>query len=89
MAKTIFDLGLSVEAVTLFLLIEGLEGGKIDPEKNCAADSTNITIESCMAKWSGEEDDFKTALEELLSAGAIKNNDSELSISKADAWKTK
>ncbi len=89
MAKTVFDLGLSVEAVSLFLLIEGLEGGKIDPDKNCTATPSAITIDSCLEKWSGEKIDFESALKELLAAGAVRNNDSELTITKPDSWKKK
>lgn len=89
MAKTVFDLGLSVEAVSLFLLIEGLEGAKIDPDKNCKATPGAITIDSCLEKWSGEKVDFEGALKELLAAGAVRNNDSELSITKSDTWKKK
>ncbi|CCO22889.1 hypothetical protein [Maridesulfovibrio hydrothermalis] len=89
MAATIFDLGLSVEAVSLFLLIEGLEGSKIDPDKNCTAKSANITADICLAKWNGEDADFKRALSELLAVGAIKDNNSELGTTKPAAWKTK
>ncbi|WP_320171429.1 hypothetical protein [Maridesulfovibrio sp.] len=89
MPTTIFDLGLSVEAVSLFLLIEGLEGNRIDPDKNCTARPQPITVESCLAKWSGGEADFKAALTELTAIGALKNEHSQLSITKADTWKTK
>ena len=89
MAKAIFDLGLSVEAVSLYLLIEGMAGSKIDPDKNCTAGNTGITIESCLEKWNGEKIDFDKALEDLLAAGTIKNSDSELTLTKPAAWKTK
>ncbi|WP_027720559.1 hypothetical protein [Maridesulfovibrio zosterae] len=89
MAKSIFDLGLSVEAVSLFLLIEGMAGSKIDAEKNCKASTEGITVHSCIEKWSGEEVDFNSALEELVAAGVVKNRDSDLSITKTDTWKTK
>lgn len=89
MAKTIFDLGLSVEAVSLFLLIEGQEGSKIDPDTNCKARPDEISIEGCLAKWNGNETDFNAALKELTAAGAVKNSNSLLSITKADTWKTK
>ncbi len=89
MGKTIFDLGLSVEAVSLFLLIEGQEGSKIDPDKNCTAKPHDISIEDCLAKWNGNDGDFNAALEELTAAGAVKNTNSLLRITKPDTWITK
>ncbi|WP_432738528.1 hypothetical protein [Maridesulfovibrio sp. FT414] len=89
MAKSIFDLGLSVEAVSLFLLIEGQEVGKIDPDKNCTAKPESISIDGCLSKWNGEEKDFRSALVELEAAEAIKNSNSLLSTTKPDRWKTK
>ncbi len=89
MAVSIFDLGLSVEANSLFLLIEGLLGSKIDPDKNCKAVPGNVTIEGCLEKWNGEENDFLVAMKELVDAGVVAENDSELKISAAVDWKKK
>ena len=72
-----------------FLLIEGMAGSKIDAEKNCKANPAGITVQSCIEKWSGEEVDFSSALEELVAAGVVNNRDSDLSITKTDTWKNK
>lgn len=89
MTVTIFDLGLSVEAVSLFLLVEGMEGNKIDPEKNCTAKKEAVSIAGCLEKWNGHEADFNAALKELEDAGTIKNSNSQLHITKPHTWKTK
>ncbi|WP_319777482.1 hypothetical protein [Maridesulfovibrio sp.] len=89
MAVSIFDLGLSVEANSLFLLIEGMQGSKIDPEKNCKAAATDITYAACLAKWSGEENDFLVAMKELIDAGVLAEEDSVFRILAVDNWKKK
>ncbi|ACS78190.1 hypothetical protein [Maridesulfovibrio salexigens] len=89
MAVSIFDLGLSVEANSLFLLIEGMLGSKIDPDRNCKAVAGSVTIEGCLAKWNGEENDFLVAMKELIDAGILTETDSELRVSAPENWKKK
>ncbi len=89
MAVSIFDLGLSVEANSLFLLIEGMLGSKIDPVKNCKAVATDITYAACLEKWSGEENDFLVAMKELIDAGVLAEEDSFFKVLATDNWKKK
>ncbi|WP_320006970.1 hypothetical protein [Maridesulfovibrio sp.] len=89
MAVSIFDLGLSVEANSLFLLIEGMLGSKIDPKKNCKAKVTDITYAACLEKWNGEENDFLVAMKELIDAGVIAEEDAVFKVISSDNWKKK
>ncbi|WP_291330115.1 hypothetical protein [Desulfovibrio sp. UCD-KL4C] len=89
MAKSVFDLGLSVEAVSLFLMIESLEGGKIDPTQNCKAPRQVVTIENCREKWNAEEGDFQSAVKTLVELNIISNEHSEFKILSPDVWITK
>ncbi|WP_319763077.1 hypothetical protein [Maridesulfovibrio sp.] len=89
MAVSIFDLGLSVEANSLFLLIEGMLGSKIDPDKNCKADANIITYGLCLEKWNGEENDFLIAMKELLDAGVLVDENGTFKVLAVDNWKKK
>ncbi len=89
MAVSIFDLELSVEANSLFLLIEGMLGTKIDPDKNCKAVPGSVTIERCLEKWNGEENDFLVAMKELVDAGILTEKNSELRVNAPENWKKK
>ncbi len=89
MALAVFDLGLSVEAVSLFLMVESLEGGQIDKSENCTAKSDPVTKQTCLDKWNAQEGDFESAIKELVTRNVISADHSELKILSSDVWITK
>ncbi|SMF25886.1 hypothetical protein [Desulfovibrio gilichinskyi] len=89
MAISVFDLGLSVEAVSLYLMIESLEGGKIDAAQNCKAPRQLVTIQNCREKWNAEEGDFKSAVKTLVERNIISDEHAEFKILSPDVWITK
>ncbi|WP_031481582.1 hypothetical protein [Maridesulfovibrio frigidus] len=89
MALAVFDLGLSVEAVSLFLMVESLEGGKIDKSENCTATSDPVTKQTCIEKWNAQEGDFEAAVKELVARNIISAEHSEFKILSSDVWITK
>ncbi|OEU68884.1 MAG: hypothetical protein BA863_05305 [Desulfovibrio sp. S3730MH75] len=89
MPLAVFDLGLSVEAVSLFLMVESLEGSQIDKSQNCTAKSDPVTTQSCLDKWNAQEGDFKNAVKELVARNVISADHSKLKILSSDVWITK
>ncbi|SDK42564.1 hypothetical protein SAMN05660337_0409 [Maridesulfovibrio ferrireducens] len=89
MAIAVFDIGLSVEAVSLFLMIESLEGGKIDASQNCTAPRQVVTTKNCLEKWNADEGDFHSAVKELVARNVISDAHSEFKILSSDVWITK
>ncbi|MBI9111983.1 hypothetical protein [Maridesulfovibrio ferrireducens] len=89
MAIAVFDIGLSVEAVSLFLMIESLEGGKIDASQNCIAPRQVVTAKNCLEKWNADEGDFHSAVKELVARNVISDDHSEFKILSSDVWITK
>jgi hypothetical protein len=56
MDRAIFDLGTSVEATSLYILLCALMDGEQAP-----------TLENALAKWTGSEESMLAAAEELIS----------------------
>ncbi|GAU09605.1 hypothetical protein [Desulfoplanes formicivorans] len=60
MEHTIFELGLSVEAVSLYILLDHFEGSK-----------GRVTREILLTKWNASADSFEKSLQELEMQGVV------------------
>ena len=76
MDNTIFDLGLSVHATSLYILVDALlqEGEK-------------ISLDACEARWSATCEEMHEALEELKARGIVDVVDGHVEIKESETWK--
>lgn len=76
MSSPIFEMNLSMEATSLYLLLEGLAGpGAV------------LLRDECLISWNASEEEFEKGQEELLSKGIVEKKGEGLKMVPTEQWK--
>jgi hypothetical protein len=76
MDKAIFNLGLSTEATSLYILIEAL-----------VSEGKEVSFPACEARWTSDCAEMATAMAELEARGVVDVTDGKIEIKDSHAWR--